>query len=630
MDLDGGLGPATLTAQIAAIRDMTAAGNFATALHAAEKLVAQLPDSGRALQELAHCQLAMGSNAAALGTYRRAASKNDALPDTWQALAQLCQQRGLESEAVAAADCARRLADLPLPLAQASYLLNEGEIEPAESLITGYLQQHGAHVDGMRLLAQIAIKLAVLDDAEILLENVLERRPDYTEARFEYASVLAQRRSYVPALQEIRQLLARQPDNPFYLKLYASICDGLGNGAEALRVYRALSRAAPEDADLLLSMANILQAQGEADASLGFLKNAAQVPAAFARASFALSNRKSYRFDDAQIAAMRAAEADVQAPLADRYQLCYALGRAFERRHDYAESFQHYARGNALKRSEIKTDPRILERTMQRQQDICTPALFAQRRGFGCPRPDPIFIVGMPRAGSTLLEQILATHSMIDGTGELPDIPRLVHQFRSRDRQLPPPYPAVLADLTPAECARMGEIYLDGAQVFRRGAPYFLDKMPNNFRDLGLIHLILPNARIIDARREPMSCCFGNFKQLFPNGMEFKYSLEEIGSYYRHYVDLMDHWMRVLPEKILRVQHEEVVDDLRGSVVRMLDFLGLPFEERCLEFWKTSRTVRTVSADQVRQPIYREGLDQWRHFEPWLEPLKAALAGEIA
>jgi hypothetical protein len=232
----------------------------------------------------------------------------------------------------------------------------------------------------------------------------------------------------------------------------------------------------------------------------------------------------------------------------------------------------------------------------------------------------------MPRAGSTLIEQILASHSRIDGTLELPDIPRLVHQFRDRKSGEPPRYPAILADLTAEECRELGETYLADTQVYRRGAPFFLDKMPTNFRDLGFIHLILPNARIIDARREPMACCFGNFKQVFPQGMEFKYSLEELGRYYCQYVTLMEHWQRVLPGKILRVEYEDVVNDLEGSVRRLLDFLQLPFEPACLEFHRTERTVRTLSADQVRRPINREGLEQWRNYEPWLGPLKSALA----
>jgi hypothetical protein len=251
---------------------------------------------------------------------------------------------------------------------------------------------------------------------------------------------------------------------------------------------------------------------------------------------------------------------------------------------------------------------------------------LAARRGSGCGRADPIFVLGMPRSGSTLIEQILASHSQVDGTLELPDIPRLVQLFRGREAgRAMPRYPAVLAEVDAAEFERLGLMYFEETRVFRHGAPFFVDKMPSNFRDIGFIHLILPNAKIIDARREPMACCFGNFKQLFANGQEFTYSLDDLGRYYRGYVELMDHWDRVLPGKILRVQHEDVVSDLEGSVRRLLDYCGLDFEPACLEFYKTTRSVRTVSSEQVRRPIYREGLDQWRKFEPWLGPLKSAL-----
>jgi hypothetical protein len=249
----------------------------------------------------------------------------------------------------------------------------------------------------------------------------------------------------------------------------------------------------------------------------------------------------------------------------------------------------------------------------------------------GCPAPDPIFIVGLPRAGSTLLEQILASHSMVEGTMELSEIPRLVARLQGREvHDSHPRYPAVLDELTPQQLQQFGEKYLADTRIYRTGKagarPFFIDKMPNNFRHIGLIHLILPNARIIDARREPLACCFSNFKQLFAHGQEFTYSLEDIGRYYRTYVELMEHWDAVLPGKVLRMQHEEVVEDLEGSVRRLLAHCGLPFERACLEFWKTERNIRTASSEQVRRPIFKEGLDQWRNFEPWLGPLKEVLS----
>ena len=616
----------TLQSRLAASRQRVAAADRQRALAELKRLETEFPQSGSVQQALGELQVALGDRNAALGSFRRAVQLNDALPASWSALQTLCRQSGLNEEAEEAARAAGRLAGLPSPLAEGSFLLNEGESGPAEDQIRAYLQQHGPHVEGMRLLAQLCVKENVLDDAEMLLEHVLNMRPSYDDARFEYANVLTQRRRYQLALHQIKPLLQGSPDNPAYLRQYAAICEGLGEDAEALRVYSQLSALDPANSDLLVSMGYLHKTRGETDEAIRCFKAGLRSTAAFPLACLALSNTSRHEFSDLGLDAMRVAESRPDVSLADRYNLCFALAKALERRGNYEEAFAFYSRGSAAKRSEIKTDPQVAIETMRRQEQVCTRAFFESRRGVGCPAPDPIFIVGMPRAGSTLLEQILASHSLVDGTLELPDIPRLVNQFRDRDRSQPPRYPAILTDLTPEEFRLMGEEYLEATRVHRGSAPFFIDKMPNNFRDIGFIHLVLPNARIIDARREPLACCVGNFRQLFSRGMEFKYSLEEIGRYYCQYARLMDHWDAVLPGRILRVQHEDVVGDLEHSVRRMLDFLQLPFEAACLEFYKTPRRVRTISSDQVRQPINRDGLETWRQFEPWLGPLKAALA----
>jgi hypothetical protein len=327
---------------------------------------------------------------------------------------------------------------------------------------------------------------------------------------------------------------------------------------------------------------------------------------------------------------MRTEEGNRRTRQVDRYHLCFALGKALEDRGEFAESFGYYERGNALKKAESHYRPEAIERNARWQAQVCTREFFAARFGTGCESPDPIFIVGLPRSGSTLIEQILASHSQVEGTMELAEIPRLVHQLSGREiNDESPLYPQVLGTLSAEQLRSFGADYLANTRIYRSGKAFFIDKMPNNFRHLGLIHLILPNARIIDARREPMACCFSNFKQLFANGQEFTYSLADIGRYYRSYVELMDHWDEVLPGKILRMQHEQVVDDLEGSVRRLLDFCGLDFEPACLEFYKNERSVRTASSEQVRRPIFKEGLDQWRNFAPWLGPLTEAL-GDLA
>ena len=323
---------------------------------------------------------------------------------------------------------------------------------------------------------------------------------------------------------------------------------------------------------------------------------------------------------------MQAQEGRSELTHSDRVYLCFALGKAFEDRQDWETSFAYYDRGNRLKKSRSRYDARQMTADLLAQRSTCTADVFTRRPGGGYAAPDPIFIVGLPRAGSTLLEQILSSHTMVDGTLELPNILALSQRLRRLGKKTDAgAYPEILRSLTATELERFGKQYIDDTRIHRQAAPFFVDKMPNNFRHIGLISLILPNAKIIDARRQPMACCFSGFKQLFAEGQEFSYSLADIGSYYRDYVQLMHHWDEVLPGKVLRVRYEDVVADIDTQVRRMLDFCGLPFESSCVNFHQTARSVRTPSSEQVRQPIYTKGLEQWRNFEPWLEPLKLAL-----
>jgi len=619
--------PPGLEQGLAEARGLAARGDHQGALTHLETLETRFPQSGLLWQERGACRRALGDAAAALLAYERAVALNDALPGSWQALIELRGAAGQSAGAAEAARCLARLKALPADLARGSSALNEGELESAEQLIRGYLRAHGNHIEGMRLLAQLAIKRDVLDDAELLLENVLRLAPDNRDAAYEYGMVLLERRHFLAALREARHLLQSSPGNGDYKLLYARSCDGLGESDEALRVYRELLAERPADATLQLLIASALQVRGDGAAAIEWFQRAAAAsPTGLATAALSLANTSGYRFSDAELERMRAQEAAPSTPLPERYRLGFALGKALEDRREYAESFAYYARANELKRSEHRYRPELADRQAQLLRSVCTREFLAARSGGGCPRPDPIFVLGLPRSGSTLIEQILASHSQVDGTLELPGIPHLVQQFRTRGGpDAAPRYPGVLGELTDAQLRQLGEIYLEECQPYRRGAPFFVDKMLSNYRDVGFIHLILPNAKIIDARREPMACCFGNFRQLFVRGQDFSYSLEDLGHHYRSYVSVMEHWDAVLPGKVLRVQHEDVVNDLEGSVRRILAFCGLPYEAACLEFYRTARSVRTISATQVRRPIFRSGLDQWRNFEPWLEPLKRAL-----
>ncbi|HEY4968366.1 MAG TPA: sulfotransferase, partial [Steroidobacteraceae bacterium] len=424
------------------------------------------------------------------------------------------------------------------------------------------------------------------------------------------------------------------PANRQYRTLQATAVVGLGDHPRAITLYEDLLRDAPprspNAAELHLSIAHSLKTLGRQPDAIGEYRAATRERADFGDAYWSLANLKTYRFMDAELESMRTAEAAPATGLIDRYHLCFALGKAYEDRGEYAESWGYYARGNALKRAESRYRPEVIELNTANQKSVCTRKFFEQRLGFGVANTAPIFVVGLPRSGSTLIEQILASHSAVEGTQELAEIPRYVLELQGRERDFESPrYPAVLAQLPIAESARFAEKYLDDTRVYRTGKPRFIDKMPNNFRHIGFIHLLFPNAKIIDARREPMACCFGNLKQLFARGQEFTYSIEDIARYYRTYLELMEHWDAALPGRVLRVHHEDVVDDLERSVRLILDFCELPFEPACVEFHRTERSIRTASSEQVRQPIFREGLDQWRNFEAWLGPLREALGDAL-
>ncbi len=589
-------------------------------------LLRQAPEFGRGFQEQGHLCLAVGQENDALRAFERACAANPALLAAWRARANLLAAAGREGEAAPVRAEADRLASLPKEILAAWNFVHEGKILKAENLCRAFLQKTPHHVEAMRLLAEIGMRLGVLGDAEFLLESALEFEPENIRVRLDYVQVLRKRQKHAAALAEAKTLYERDPENPVFQSHYAIERLQTGDFDGALQLFDAVLEKLPGDPATLTSRGHALKTYGREEEAIASYRSAHQARAGFGEAYFALSNLKTYRFTDEELAAMAAEAARPGLALGDRVHLCFALGKAHEDQEDYSRAFDYYKEGNALKRAQSRYDADQMTAELDAQIAHCGPDLFDRRRGAGCDAQDPIFIVGLPRAGSTLLEQILASHSMVDGTLELANILSLSQSLRGRDRRAGKSrYPAVLHDLSAENLSDMGERYIEETRIHRAGAPFFTDKMPNNFRHIALIKLILPNAKIIDARREPMACCFSGFKQLFAEGQEFTYGLEEIGRYYRDYVRLMAHWDKVLPGEILRVQHEDVLDDLEGSVRRMLDFLGLPFEPACLDFHKTERSVRTASSQQVRRPINMSGVDQWRPFEPFLEPLKAAL-----
>ncbi|HYL00787.1 MAG TPA: sulfotransferase [Steroidobacteraceae bacterium] len=605
-------------------------GATAAALATLEELERLYPRFSRLHEERGLCHVVLKQAPQAIDALLRAVHINPALPASWSMLEGLCRLTGQEANAADAAAHVAALRQLPQEVVTATALFADGELGAAEQLIRAFLVEHGHHVEAMRLLARIGMAREVFDDAQLLLEGVLELAPDYQAARADYVRVLTERHLYRQAQEQAEQLLAADRANREFRVLYALTCVGLGQHERAIGLYRELLAGAAQPAELHLSIAHSLKTLGRQAEAITEYRAAAAARTGFGDAWWSLANLKTYRFEERELAAMRAAEAAAATSDVDRLHLCFALGKALEDAGQYRQSFEYYARGNALKRAASRYRPEIIELNTRMQSEVCTAALFARYRGAGAPAVDPIFIVGLPRSGSTLIEQILASHSQVEGTHELADVPRIVAELQGREPDAGAArYPALLASMSGQDFRRLGEKYLADTRIYRTGKARFIDKMPNNFRHIGLIHLMLPNATIIDARREPMACCFGNIKQLFATGQEFTYSIEDIARYYRTYLELMRHWEQVLPGRVLRVQHEDLVDDLEGNVRRILGHCGLGFEGGCVEFYKTERSVRTASSEQVRQPIYREGLDQWRHYEPWLEPLRTALGDAL-
>jgi len=609
---------------LAAVR--RARGDAEGARAALVSLLERTPEFALAIQELGFALLDLGMQEEAVSTLRVAVTQQPALSASWKALAEI---EGARGNAEAAAEAASRfaLAQSTDPrLVEATELFRKGNTAAAERACRAYLHDQPADASAIRLLADIGTRLGMLNDAENLLARCLELAPDFTLARLNYAQVLSKRENLPAALSQVDLLLAAEPGRFPFLVLRASILVKMGDFEGGIRAYEELAERFGPRPMVTLVYGHALKTVGRQDDAIAAYRKTIELNPCFGDAYWSLANLKTFRFSDSDIAMMRTQLASKEPTLEDHFHLCFALGKALEDRGEYEESFGCYQRGNAIKARLEKHDERELAREVDRNIQVCTAGFFQARAGSGCLAPDPIFIVGLPRSGSTLLEQILASHSMVDGTKELVDIPAIVRRLGGRRRHGEPSrYPDVIEKLEEEQLRLLGEEYLERARVQRGGAAHFIDKMPNNFRHIGLLQLILPNARIIDARRHPMGACFSGFKQLFAQGQSFTYGLARIGRYYREYVRLMDHWDSVLPGKVLRVDYETVIDDTEGQVRRLLDFCGLPFEDACLDFHRTERAVRTASSEQVRQPIYREGLDQWRRFEPWLAELKTEL-----
>ena len=603
---------------------------FEQSLADLERLKSIAPENGRAHQEEGHNYRDMGRFDEALRAYARACRFNPALEASWRGQLDILTARGLDRQAAPVREQLEYLDALPRPLVAVIDLVSQGRLLRAEDLCREFLKKVPHHVEGMRLLADIGARFGVLDDAEFLLESAHKLAPDNTRVHIDYIQVLRKRQKFAKALTQAESLLESSPDNPQFQSLYAIESMQTGDYDTALDVFDAILDKLPGDPVTLTSKGHALKTRGDYDDAVAAYHAAIASAPQHGEAYYSLANLKIYSFSGDEIARMHELEESTNLSHMDRVHLCFALGKAYEDRKDFEASFRYYERGNALKRMQNTYDAAQMTEDLHKQHDVCTADFFAAREEYGFEAPDPIFILGLPRAGSTLLEQILSSHSLVDGTLELPNILSLSQRLRRRGRHdNGDGYPEILERLDADECRAFGEEFIEDTRIHRQSAPFFIDKMPNNFRHIGLIHLILPNAKIIDARRHPMACCFSGYKQLFAEGQEFTYALEDAGRYYRDYVELMDHWDDVLPGKILRVQYENVVGDLETEVRRILEFCGLEFEDACVDFYQTKRSVRTASSEQVRQPIFKSGLDYWRNYETWLTPLKVALGDDV-
>jgi tetratricopeptide (TPR) repeat protein len=574
-----------------------------------------------------------GRGQEAIQALRRAVALKPDLPQAWRALGDHLMAAGEQEAADAAYASHVRYSTRDPRLLAAAVALVENRIPEAEARLREHLKQAPTDVAAIRMFAEVAARLGRNEDALRLLERCLELAPSFQEARRNYALVLHRSNQPEQALVQIERLLADDPGHLGCRNLKAVVLCRIGDYEPAIRIYADLLEHYPRNAKVWVSYGHALKTAGYTERAIAAYRRSLELEPSFGEVWWSLANLKTFRFSAAELAAMRGQLARTDLAADDRLHLEFAVGKALEDAGEYEPSFRHYAQGNAIRRMQVHYNADDTSARVQYIRTHYTREFFAARAGAGAgsPAPDPIFVVGLPRAGSTLIEQILSSHSQVEGTMELPEVTSIARLLRLQgDADEAMPYHGALAALDADALRALGERYLAHTRIQRKtAAPLFIDKMPNNFMHIGLIHLMLPNAKIIDARRHPLACGFSAFKQHFARGQGFSYDLGDIGRYYRDYVALMAHFDAVLPGRIHRVVYERMVEDTEGEVRRLLDYCGLPFEASCLRFFQNPRPVRTASSEQVRQPIYREGVDHWRHYETWLEPLASALGAVL-
>jgi tetratricopeptide (TPR) repeat protein len=595
--------------------------DYKNALISLSKLIDIDPGFGRAYQEFGHVYAKLNNNKMALKSYIRAIQNNPSLQSSWLGILSL---ESVDNNLIKLAEKnIFYLKNLAPELKSVLSYTHEGKLKKAEDLCRFYLQSNPHNVDGMRLLASLASILHIYDESEFLLESCLVFEPENKEVQIEYVDILIKRQKYGSALDFATKIFTKSPEDISLMKLMAVTLQQTDNQLQALDTFKKIIDIEPNNAEIHLSKGHLFKTSGDIKNSIKSYQKAYKCNQYFGDAYWSLANLKTYNFSDSEILALTNMVNDPYVNDDEKIFMHFALGRAHEDTKNFGKSFSHYERGNSMKLSQTKFSINDFISDCNNQKEVCTKDLMQTKSDWGNRSNEPIFILGLPRVGSTLVEQILSSHSMVEGTHELPNILSTAHKLNQRKIQdINSKYPDILLSLSSPQLQMIGDQYIADAEIFRSGKDFFIDKMPNNFRHIGLIKLILPNAKIIDIRRNSMSACFSCYKQLFAEGQEFTYSLENLASYYNTYVDLMDHWNKVLPGQILSLNYEDLINEFEPSVDRILDYCNLPFEQSCLEFYKSKRSVKTPSAEQVRQPIYKSGLDYWKNYEPFLDDLK--------
>ncbi len=591
------------------------------ALKGLDSLIQIDPKYGRAFQEFGHVHILLKDKDKALKAYLRAVRHNPSLQASWLGI--LSIEESNEDLIKFVEQNVFYLKNLPPELKTVISFTHEGKLARADHICRQYLQEHPHDIEAMRLLANIGRDLNIYEDAEFLLESALLFDPDNAMIKYDYINILTKRQKYGEALKHAQAFYNEDPKNLNAMKLLSTALFRTDRYKEAIDIYNDILKVEPKNTDVMLSMGHLYKTSGEINKSIDSYQKAYKTDKYFGDSYWSLANLKTYEFTDKEVSSMKQMVKDKYVDEEEKAFMHFALGKAYEDRENFNLSFEHYKAGNQIKKNKALFNIDDFERDCNNQKDVCTNELFEMKKDWGSENKAPIFILGLPRVGSTLIEQILSSHSMVEATHELPNIISTALRLNERKAQdITSRYPDILLSLSAPQLKMIGDKYITDSEVFRTDKQYFLDKMPNNFRHIGLIKLILPNAKIIDIRRSSMSACFACYKQLFAEGQEFTYDLKDLAGYYNNYVELMDHWNKVLPNQILSINYEDVVNNFEESVNQILEYCEIPFENECLEFYKSKRSVKTPSAEQVRQPIYKSGMDYWKNYETYLDELK--------